>query len=197
MTLAEVANLLAAISGIYSTFRISEQTCECWHAVLEPYPYERVMQAAKQYFGSPSEFAPVPGKLIEILQHDVRESFLPAAAAWEAGLALASPYRAHLRDGLPSRIQILMRRLGWERIHMADVHKDLPWIQREFIRLYENEVEDEIRHNTPGLLLRMDKMALPGVRYPERNAQHRPESEVLRKVSAAVAGGTAETGEES
>lgn len=187
MTKEETTKILVLISGVYQNFQISPATCDVWHEIFKDFQYSDIAEACFVYFKGENNFPPVPGNLLAALRSKAKGLILDADTAWQCVLGRCSNVRALDLSTVPPSVQRAMRGIGWERVAYADIQKELPWIQREFVANFEQEIENEVTGNLPMLLLRRDNVdALPSG-DAERAGTGRRGGEILRQVFHAVA----------
>lgn len=189
MTLQETQKVLLLISSVYQNFQISEATPIVWQRIFEGFEYSDVEGACFEFFRSPEKFPPAPGQLIEILRERIERELPSAVDAWSEVLAHCSNVRAINLSEVDPMILQAMRGVGWERVAYADIDKELPWLEKRFRELYEQEVQNATRAGTAERLslLRQQAMALPATSNDERAIESRQGGEILRRVFSAAA----------
>lgn len=187
MTKEEIHKILTKISSLYQNFQISPTTAELWLEIFGAFQYCDVSAAALEYFQSPAAYPPTPGQLMAKLREKAKTLVPTADDSWELVIKLARHVSALDMALVPPSIQRAMRGIGWDRVAYADVQKELPWIRKEFLANYEQEIENEITRNLELLLLRRNNVdALPSGDAKRAGAGRR-DGEVLHKVFHALA----------
>ncbi len=174
MNREETKQILMAIRAIFQSFNVTGETVSVWETVLSPHDYTPISEALMQYLSSAEKFPPTPGQLIQIAIKKVKgKNKLGSDDAWRLVLAASSRYAEDRRAALPPALSQLGTRIGWERMEMADTLTELPWLQKEFIRLFEREMQD-----------REEVLAISGIRADSRlKLSSSPQVQIVPKVA--------------
>lgn len=181
MTRNELKEIFGVIQAVFPHWVVTKATFDVWGAIVGKCSVEQAQAAVIEYLSEAHGFAPTPGQIFQRIKRMEIEKHVTAEDAWRSVLAVASHYHQHKRAELMPAARAVAERIGWQRIAMADVVKDLPWLMKEFTELYNAKINDEVTHGTmPNLQLPRGYTAC--IQNEERANAGRTVSAILQKL---------------
>lgn len=150
----ETKTIFAIIAGEYQNlFEVSKTRLNTWQAVLKDHDFETVHKALTIYLSESHQFPPKVGELNQIILNWNKKT---SSEVWNEVLRLArcssslDKVNEFFKDDLSALKAI--NAIGWERIRYADLEKELPFIQKDFFRMYsENSKNEEVQRKVIGI----------------------------------------------
>lgn len=144
----ELKKIFLIIQAVYPNWNINQSTFEVWGLVLGEYEAADVQAAVVDYLKSPHGFAPSPGQINATIIAEKEKKYPDAISAFELIKGASSEYSKHRRAQLPEHLKRFGHSIGWQRIAQADVVKELPWIFKEFEKMYSSWVRTTVSNQS-------------------------------------------------
>lgn len=145
----ETKKILAMVAATYANATLNEATAAIWGRIFKELPFATVEAAFFEYAKTPNRFAPAPGEILEIIRQKARRSVEPVDDVWNEILSIAGSGSPGRRELLSDAAKSAMRQVGWRNVAMAHTEKELPWIKKRFVELYENYIDRELLSKLP------------------------------------------------
>jgi len=146
MTKLELMNTLRVVKRAFPNHVLDVEAYELWYTLFENETAEHFMTAILSCVKEPGrQFFPTPGEVNKYLQHSKGESSMTAGEAWNlAYSSCCGSERAFLDkyENHPALI-IATRQIGLRNIALADIQNELPFLRKEFIRTFEQNIHKE------------------------------------------------------
>lgn len=148
----------------------SKTLINVWQGVLSEWSFDEVHKALKAFLSTDAEFPPLPGQIHQTI---LKSRAKPASQVWAEVLKLAgqSLSLSQVKERLENeRALRAIEAIGWDRIRYANTEKDLPFIRKDFERMYaensEHEQQQKIAIGRDEAKQIVQKMkALPGMNF--------------------------------
>lgn len=137
----EIMKLLAVIAGCFQQFAPNENTLPTWSLILKSVPYEEGYKAIIAYVREGHAFAPNPGQILKIIK-DCEALKVPLAEdVWQMVIECAKNGRLSEEIEANTLFMNAIRSVGFDRVRLADLESELPFVRRDFIEYYNRSLE--------------------------------------------------------
>lgn len=159
MEISEAALILGKYSLTYPNATMTKETIKVWHELFESETAENFLSAIRTACKEPGrQFFPTAGEVAAILKTIKHGPKQLAGDVWNLiiksceGGSYTKKDLINDLEGNEAAISAT-RQVGYNRIRLADIYDELPWIRKEFLKAYEefderNEQAEQVRIGT-------------------------------------------------
>jgi hypothetical protein len=151
MTKKELTEILGSVRKVFPNYVLETEALELWYALFETYHADDFLTAILSAVKEPGrQFFPTPGEVNKYLEAASGQIAMTAGEAWN--LVYKSCFqeqRIFLEKHFDNQpLVIATQQIGLRRIALADIGKELPFLRKEFIRTYEQNLhKSELNKN--------------------------------------------------
>lgn len=143
MTKVELVNILRTVKRGFPNHVLDVESYELWFTLFETETAQDFMTAILSTIKEPGrQFFPTPGEVNKYLQHTKGETIMSAGEAWNLAYSscLQDERRFFERYGDNHALFVATRQVGLKNIALANIQEELPFLRKEFIRTYEQNM---------------------------------------------------------
>lgn len=143
MTKKELVEILGSVRKVFPNYVLETEALELWYALFEMHHADdfltAILSAVKE---AGRQFFPTPGEVNKYLEAFSGQIAMTAGEAWNLVykncLKEQSEFLERYADN--RALVIATQQIGLRRIALADMERELPFLRKEFIRTYEQNL---------------------------------------------------------
>lgn len=134
---------MGSVRKVFPNYVLETEALELWYALFETYPADYFLTAILSAVKEPGrQFFPTPGEVNKYLEAASGQLAMTPGEAWNL------VYKNCLHDQVKflekhasnPALVIATQQIGLRRIALADMERELPFLRKEFIRTYEQNL---------------------------------------------------------
>lgn len=134
---------MGSVRKVFPNYVLETEALELWYALFETYPADdfltAILSAVKE---SGRQFFPTPGEVNKYLEAASGQLAMTAGEAWNLVYKNCLQEQSKFlekHENNPALV-IATQQIGLRRIALADMERELPFLRKEFIRTYEQNL---------------------------------------------------------
>ena len=151
MTKKELAEILGSVRKVFPNYVLETEALELWYALFETYHADDFLTAILSAVKEPGrQFFPTPGEVNKYLEAASGQIAMTSGEAWNLVYKNCLQEQSKFLEKHASNpaLVIATQQIGLRRIALSDMERELPFLRKEFIRTYEQNLHKvELQRN--------------------------------------------------